>query len=247
VLVSSVNSLTGAVTLTKANVGLGNVDNTSDVNKPVSTAQQNALNLKANTANPTFTGASSNALGTVGAPSITFTGDTNTGMFSPAADVVALSAAGQEKLRVAANPPAVTVADNLIVQGANNTFPAASINSDALGPLLFNTQSGNYTLALSDASRVVIANGAAAQTITIPTNAAVALPVGAVVEILSNNGVPGAVAITASAGVSFFFNTGSVDGNASGGATVKLRDNVTSARLLKLGVNSWFAFGDIIP
>lgn len=35
--------------LTKANVGLGNVDNTSDLNKPVSTAQQTALNGKTNT------------------------------------------------------------------------------------------------------------------------------------------------------------------------------------------------------
>lgn len=33
--------------LTKSAVGLGNVDNTSDVNKPVSTATQTALNLKA--------------------------------------------------------------------------------------------------------------------------------------------------------------------------------------------------------
>lgn len=41
---------------TKAQVGLGNVDNTSDVNKPVSTAQQTALNLKANLASPNFTG-----------------------------------------------------------------------------------------------------------------------------------------------------------------------------------------------
>jgi hypothetical protein len=41
---------------TKADVGLGNVDNTSDVNKPVSTAQQTALNLKAPIASPTFTG-----------------------------------------------------------------------------------------------------------------------------------------------------------------------------------------------
>ena len=32
--------------LTKNDVGLGNVDNTSDVNKPVSTAQQTALNAK---------------------------------------------------------------------------------------------------------------------------------------------------------------------------------------------------------
>lgn len=40
-------------TLDKTSVGLGNVDNTSDVNKPVSTAQQTALNLKFN--NPTGT------------------------------------------------------------------------------------------------------------------------------------------------------------------------------------------------
>jgi hypothetical protein len=42
--------------LVKADVGLGNVDNTSDANKPVSTAQQTALDLKANLASPTFTG-----------------------------------------------------------------------------------------------------------------------------------------------------------------------------------------------
>lgn len=40
----------GNVNITKANVGLGNVDNTSDANKPISTATQTALNLKANTA-----------------------------------------------------------------------------------------------------------------------------------------------------------------------------------------------------
>ena len=42
--------------LNKTAVGLSNVDNTSDANKPVSTATQTALNLKANIASPTFTG-----------------------------------------------------------------------------------------------------------------------------------------------------------------------------------------------
>ena len=37
---------TGNVEITKANIGLGNVDNTSDTNKPISTAVQNALNKK---------------------------------------------------------------------------------------------------------------------------------------------------------------------------------------------------------
>jgi len=46
--VTSVNGKTGTVSLTKADVGLGSVDNTTDANKPVSTATQTALNGKAN-------------------------------------------------------------------------------------------------------------------------------------------------------------------------------------------------------
>ena len=45
--VQSVAGKTGAVTLTKVDVGLGNVDNTSDLNKPISAATQTALNAKA--------------------------------------------------------------------------------------------------------------------------------------------------------------------------------------------------------
>jgi hypothetical protein len=51
--VSSVASKTGAVTLVKGDVGLANVDNTSDAGKPVSTAQQTALNGKTDTATTT--------------------------------------------------------------------------------------------------------------------------------------------------------------------------------------------------
>jgi len=43
--------------VTKAQVGLSNVDNTSDINKPVSIATAAQLNLKANINSPTFTGA----------------------------------------------------------------------------------------------------------------------------------------------------------------------------------------------
>ena len=47
---------TAVAALTKSSVGLANVDNTSDANKPVSTATQTALDLKADKATPTFTG-----------------------------------------------------------------------------------------------------------------------------------------------------------------------------------------------
>lgn len=48
--VSSVNGYSGIVVLGKTDVGLGNVDNTADSAKPVSAAQQAALDGKANTA-----------------------------------------------------------------------------------------------------------------------------------------------------------------------------------------------------
>lgn len=46
--VTSVSGKTGAVTLVKGDVGLANVDNTSDLNKPVSTATSTALSGKEN-------------------------------------------------------------------------------------------------------------------------------------------------------------------------------------------------------
>jgi hypothetical protein len=58
-------TFTGTVSgISKSMVGLGNVDNTSDANKPVSTAQQTAIDLKANLASPTFTGTPSLPTGT---------------------------------------------------------------------------------------------------------------------------------------------------------------------------------------
>lgn len=49
--VQSVAGRTGAVVLTKSDVGLSNVDNTSDANKPISTATQTALDGKQATGN----------------------------------------------------------------------------------------------------------------------------------------------------------------------------------------------------
>ncbi|MCX8486382.1 MAG: hypothetical protein ORN53_04250, partial [Crocinitomicaceae bacterium] len=67
--VQTVNGYTGSVNISKSDLGLSNVDNTSDANKSISTLTQTALNLKANTsdvasaialksniASPSFTG-----------------------------------------------------------------------------------------------------------------------------------------------------------------------------------------------
>ncbi|OZI26713.1 hypothetical protein CAL26_05165 [Bordetella genomosp. 9] len=61
-----------AAVITKASIGLGNVDNTSDANKGISTATQTALNAKANLASAAFSGP-------ITAPSIVSTGNISSG------------------------------------------------------------------------------------------------------------------------------------------------------------------------
>lgn len=62
------------------------------------------LNTSPTLVTPTLGAASAtsiaNGLGAVGTPSYTFTGDTNTGMWSPTADTLALSTGGAERVRI---------------------------------------------------------------------------------------------------------------------------------------------------
>ncbi|NDD85194.1 hypothetical protein EBZ38_13095, partial [bacterium] len=55
--VQSVAGKTGAVTLAKADVGLSNVDNTSDLEKPISNDAAAAINSKVSLEGDTMTGA----------------------------------------------------------------------------------------------------------------------------------------------------------------------------------------------
>ena len=79
----------GGVTTAEFNF-LGSV--TSDV--------QTQLNALAPLASPTFTGVLAIPLGAAATPSLTFTGDANTGLWSPAADTIAFSTNGTERVRI---------------------------------------------------------------------------------------------------------------------------------------------------
>ncbi|MEO5949931.1 MAG: hypothetical protein ABIQ04_00615 [Candidatus Saccharimonadales bacterium] len=68
--VTSVAGKTGTVLLTSTDVGLANVDNTSDVNKPVSSATQAALNAKANTSSLSVVATSGSYADLTGKPTI---------------------------------------------------------------------------------------------------------------------------------------------------------------------------------
>jgi hypothetical protein len=86
-----VGSTTNPHSVTKAQVGLGNVDNTSDANKPISTAQQAAFDLKLNAANPSYTGTLTGGTGVVNLGSGQFvkdaSGNVGVGTASPRSKV----------------------------------------------------------------------------------------------------------------------------------------------------------------
>ena len=87
-------TFTGTVSgITSTMVGLGNVDNTSDANKPVSTATTTALALKAPLASPTFTGTVSGITSTmVGLGNVDNTSDANKPVSTATTTALALKA-----------------------------------------------------------------------------------------------------------------------------------------------------------
>jgi hypothetical protein len=100
-------------------------------------------------------------------------------------------------------------------------------------PTLTNAQSGTtYTLVLEDAGKIVEVGNASAITVTIPTNASVAYPVGTQITLLQT----GAGQITVS---------GPSGGTLNATPGTKLRAQWSSATLLKRATDTWVLIGDL--
>jgi hypothetical protein len=101
-----------------------------------------------------------------------------------------------------------------------------------------NVQSGNYTLVLGDAGKQIYSANTGAQTITIPTNASVAFPIGSVITIVNEGTTDIFLAVS---GVTVKPNTSS---STLSNPVVQVGNSV---QLLKTGTNAWKAtFGVII-
>ena len=96
-----------------------------------------------------------------------------------------------------------------------------------------NAQSSNYTLALTDTGKHVYSTNSGTQTITIPTNASVAFPVGAAITIVNN----GTTSITISTTSITLYQAGSTN---TGNRTLATKGVAT---LLKVDTNTWFKIG----
>jgi hypothetical protein len=118
-------------------------------------------------------------------------------------------------------------------RGALSTTDWTTFNAKAPTEVTINTQTVNYTLALSDNYKLIEVDNASARTITIPTNTAVTFPIGT--QILISQYGAGQVTIAPDAGVTL---------RSSGGKT-KTAAQYAMATLVKRGTNEWYLAGDI--
>lgn len=96
-----------------------------------------------------------------------------------------------------------------------------------------NTQTANYTLALTDAGKSVEMNSASATTVTVPPNSSVAFPIGTMIEVARYGA--GTVAIAAGAGVTI----------RSRGALLSIGNQYGAVSLRKRATDEWVLVGDL--
>lgn len=106
--------------------------------------------------------------------------------------------------------------------------------------LALNAQTGTtYTFVLTDANNTLVtASNASAQTYSIPTNANVAYPIGAQLNIIAI----GAGQVTINAVTS---GTTTILSNGATAASPKLRVQYSSATAIKVDTDKWYVVGDI--
>lgn len=96
-----------------------------------------------------------------------------------------------------------------------------------------NAQNSNYTLVLTDQGKTIYSKNAGAQTVTVPTNASVALPLGTVVSIINN----GTTSITISTTGITMYHAGTAN---SGNRTLAAKGWCT---IEQVEANVWFITG----
>jgi hypothetical protein len=115
---------------------------------------------------PVFTGVASFPDGSAAAPSITNTGDTNTGIFFPAADTIAFSEGGEEAMRIASS--------GYVGIGTTTPVTKLDVNGSASAVFFENPQTitSNYTIVTGKSAMntgpITIASGV---TITVESGA----------------------------------------------------------------------------
>jgi hypothetical protein len=131
-----------------------------------------------------------------------------------------------------------TSTDTLVGRDTTDTLTNKTLTAPKIN-LTLNSQTGTtYTFALGDNGQLVTASNASAQTYSIPTNASVAFPVGAQINIIQI----GAGQVTINAVTS---GTTTVASTGATAASPKLRVQYSSATCIKVATDTWYVVGDI--
>lgn len=130
----------------------------------------------------------------------------------------------------------ITVGNSLLTLSTTGAVTSPSLG-DAVGykGIPQNAQSTGYTFAAADGGKHIYSTNSGAQTITVPTNASVALPVGFSVTIVNN----GTTAITFTTTSTTVYKAGTSAAWASGG-TLAVRGLAT---WIKVATDTWFVSG----
>jgi hypothetical protein len=99
--------------------------------------------------------------------------------------------------------------------------------------VITNRQTASYTLAITDANKLVEVNNASANNLTIPLNSSVAFATGT--QILLAQYGAGQTTVVATSGVTI----------RSSGGKLKLNAQYSGATLIKIATDEWYLFGDI--
>jgi hypothetical protein len=97
----------------------------------------------------------------------------------------------------------------------------------------FNSNTGNYTLALTDQGKILPFSTTSTGTVTVPLNASVTFPTGSFVNFLQSG--TGPILITGASGVSI----------QSESSKLKLKGQYAVAGVVKTDTDTWVAFGNL--
>lgn len=112
-------------------------------------------------------------------------------------------------------------------------MPETKLSIDQIGPSQYNRKTASYTLLLSDASKDIEMNVGSANDLTVPTNAAVAYPIGTRITVWQYGA--GQTTIKPDIGVTL----------RSRGAALKIAGQYGVAFLQKVDTNEWYVTGDV--
>jgi hypothetical protein len=121
----------------------------------------------------------------------------------------------------------------------NKTLTSPTINDPKLNLSINANTSTTYTFVLADNGKLVTSNNASAQTLSIPTNASVAYPVGTQINVawITGAGQPTINAVTS--GTTTVLSTGGTS------TAPKLRVVNSVASCIKIATDTWLVTGDV--